>query len=119
MLAAGTSQATPPSKSMPSVSPLKISETMVMTTRTAEAHRPHHLRPWKSIEVSPWYKRPHTLRRTRSVPAMTPSGWLGVEDVGHDDAPVGAGRLTSIPITLRLAIQLVRANSSTIGRVNV
>ena len=42
---AGTSQATPPSKSMPRLSPCANNETMVTTIRAADAIRPHLRRP--------------------------------------------------------------------------
>ena len=54
MFAAGTSHCTPPLKSSPRFRPCATSETRVMTMSAADTPRPHHLRPMKSIEVSPW-----------------------------------------------------------------
>ncbi len=51
---ASNSQATPPSKSIPRLSPLKISEITLSTMRTPDAMKPMRRLPTKSKFVSPW-----------------------------------------------------------------
>ena len=79
-LLALTSQATPPSKSMPRLRPRNASDSTESTIIPSESRKKRRRRPTKSKVVSPWNRR---CQRLGGFGAAD----LGGEHVGHDDAP--------------------------------
>ena len=58
---AGTSQATPPVKSSPRLSPLTLSDTTLITIIASDSPNHHQRRPQKSTAVSPRTRRRHLV----------------------------------------------------------